>query len=64
MSFHLVELEGADCLYVAALKLLLEDLRDTDLREIGAHTEEVAIDEVGIQVVLHFSGEGSCVLFG
>ena len=35
--FHLVEFVAADCVDVATLELLLEDLRDRDLTQVSAH---------------------------
>ena len=37
LLLHLVEFVAADCVDVATLELLLEDLRDRDLTQVSAH---------------------------
>ncbi len=59
---HLVELVAADGVDIATLQLLLEDLRDRDLRQVGTHTQEVPVEHEGVFVVLHLSGELSLIL--
>ena len=60
--FHLVELVAAHGVDVAALQLLLEDLGDRDLTQVGADAEEVAVEHETVLLVLHLRGEVRLVL--
>lgn len=61
---HLEELVPAHGVDVAALELLLEDLRDRDLAQVGAHAQHVAVHDEGVLVVAHLGREGSLHLLG
>ena len=59
---HLVKLVPADGIDVATLQLLLEDLRDGNLTEIGADTQEVAVEHESVLLILHLRRELCLVL--
>ena len=59
---HLVKLVPADGIDVATLQLLLEDLRDGNLTEIGADTQEVAVEHECVLFILHLRWELCLVL--
>ena len=60
--FHLVEFVAADGVDVETLELLLEDLGDRDLAQVGAHAEQVAVQHETVLLILHLGGEGRLVL--
>ncbi len=60
--FHLIEFVAADGVDVATLELLLKDLRDGDLTQVGAHAEEVAVEHEAVLLILHLRGEVRLVL--
>ena len=60
--FHLIEFVAADGVDVATLELLLKDLRDGDLTQVGAHAEEVPVEHEAVLLILHLGGEVRLVL--
>ena len=60
--FHLVEFVAADGVDVATLELLLKDLRDRDLTQVGAHAEEVAVEHETVLLILHLRWEVRLIL--
>ena len=60
--FHLVEFIAADGVDVATLELLLEDLGNRDLTQVGAHAEEVAVEHETVLLILHLCWEVRLVL--
>ncbi len=60
--FHLIEFVAADGVDVATLELLLKDLRDGDLTQVGAHAEEVPVEHEAVLLILHLRGEVRLVL--
>ena len=60
---HLVELVATDSVDITAFELFLKDLRDGDLREVGAHAEEIAIHNESILFVAHLCGVLGLELF-
>jgi hypothetical protein len=58
MFLHLEQFISAHGVDVASLELLLENLGNRDLTEVGADAEHVAVDDEGVLVVGHLGREG------
>ena len=63
MLLHLIKLITAHGVDVATLELLLKDLGNRDLRQVGRHAQHVRVHDASILIVLHLGREGGIDLF-